>query len=95
MIDEATVDFEDFSFGAFELELSQVPVDELKAIRKIEWLKTVLMDENRDLKHDLAMAPDDVMEELANGIQLFPEEQELVRLHREATKRFGAKRHTA
>lgn len=95
MIDETTVDFEDFSFGAFELELSQVPVDELKAIRKIEWLKTVLMDENRELKRDLAMAPDDVIEELSNGIRLFPEEPELVRLFREATKRFGAKRQTA
>ena len=47
MIDESTIDFEDFSFGAFELQLSQVPVHALKVIHKIEWLKTVLGREQK------------------------------------------------
>jgi len=91
MIDESTIDFEDFSFGAFELELSQVPVSQLKAIRKVEWLKTVLMDrQTGGLKAEIEMAAEDVIEELNNGISLFPEQVDLQRLHGEAMERFSA-----
>ncbi len=92
MIDEAAVDFEDFSFGAFELKLSQVPVQRLKAIRKVEWLKTVLQDRaSGGLKAALNMKPQDVLDELANGIHLFPDQEDLRRLHREAVARYGPK----
>lgn len=91
LIDEATIDFEDFSFGAFELELSKVPVAQLKAIRKVEWLKTVLMDRaTGGLKHDVDMAPSDVLTELGNGILLFPEQEDLRRLHAEASALYAS-----
>ncbi len=90
MIDEATVDFEDFSFGAFDLKLSEVPVERLKAVRKIEWLKTVMMDRaTGGLKSEINMNPQDVLDELANGLRLFPDEAELTRLHKEAQESFG------
>ncbi len=90
MIDEHTVDFEDFSFGAFELQLSKVPVAELKAIRKVEWLKTVLVDRGTGgLKADVNMRPQDILDELANGLHLFPDQEDLGRLHREAVQRYG------
>jgi magnesium-protoporphyrin IX monomethyl ester (oxidative) cyclase len=96
LIDEATIDFEDFSFGAFELELSKVPVEQLKAIRKVEWLKTVLMDRaSGGLKSDVDMAPSDVLAELGNGILLFPEQHELRRLHSEASERYAGRTATA
>ena len=92
MIDESTVDFEDFSFGAFELELSQVPVEQLKAIRKIEWLKTVLLDRSSGhLKEDVNMSGTDVLDELAHGLHLFPQEETLQSLYQQAEKRFGAR----
>lgn len=91
MIDEETIDFEDFSFGAFELKLSQVPVDQLRAIRKIEWLKTVLMDRATGrLKQKIEMAGSDVLEELRAGIALFPDQVELRRLHAEALERYAS-----
>lgn len=92
MIDEASIDFEDFSFGAFELQLSEVPVDELKSIRKIEWLKTVLLDTNTGgLKADVNMRPADVLDELRNGLHLFPDQEVLQRLYREACERYEGK----
>jgi magnesium-protoporphyrin IX monomethyl ester (oxidative) cyclase len=95
MIDESTVDFEDFSFGAFELELSKVPIEELKAIRKIEWLKTVLLDENGRFKKDIMMDPKDLVDELDNGIRLFPDEPELIRLRNEAKGYFNLEKLSA
>ncbi len=89
MIDEATVDFEDFSFGAFELQLSQVPVEQLKAIRKIEWLKTVLLDDSGHLKRDIHMNPNDAIEELENGIRLFPDQPEIQKLYDDAIAFYG------
>lgn len=91
MIDEKTVDFEDFSFGAFELQLSKVPVERLKAVRKVEWLKTVLMDKDGGFNCDVSMSPDDVMEELSNGVRLFPSEEVLQRLHKEASSYYQQK----
>ena len=89
MIDESTVDFEDFSFGAFELQLSKVPVEQLKSIRKIEWLKTVLLDSQGRLKRDIQMNPQDAIEELENGMRLFPHEAELRTLYNDATAFYG------
>jgi magnesium-protoporphyrin IX monomethyl ester (oxidative) cyclase len=89
MIDETTVDFEDFSFGAFELQLSQVPVEQLKAIRKIEWLKTVMLDENGHLKRNIGLSPQDAIDELRNGLRLFPDQPELRQLCNEASAFYG------
>jgi magnesium-protoporphyrin IX monomethyl ester (oxidative) cyclase len=89
MIDEATIDFEDFSFGAFDLQLSQVPVEQLKAIRKIEWLKTVLLDKDGHFKRDVPLNPQDAVEEIQNGLTLFPKEEEMRRLYAEACSFYG------
>jgi anaerobic magnesium-protoporphyrin IX monomethyl ester cyclase len=90
MIDESTIDFEDFSFGAFDLQLSQVPVPELKVIRKIEWLKTILVDENDAFKHDVNMRREDVLEELGNGVKLFPDNDAIRKLYAGATAYYAS-----
>jgi radical SAM superfamily enzyme YgiQ (UPF0313 family) len=84
LIDEATIDFEDNSFGAFELQLSKVPVHQLKAIRKIEWLKTVMLDEKGELKRNIPLSSSDALEELQNGMKLFPDQDELRTLYNSA-----------
>ncbi len=89
LIDEATVDFEDLSFGAFDVQLSQVPVEQLKAIRKIEWLRTVLLDPDGELKANVALDPRDAREELENGLRLFPGEPEVQRIYELAARRYG------
>lgn len=89
LIDEATVDFEDLSFGAFDVQLSQVPIEQLKVIRKIEWLKTVLLDPDGELKANVALDPRDAREELENGLRLFPNEPELRRIFAAAAQRYG------
>ena len=89
LIDEATVDFEDLSFGAFDVQLSQVPVEQLKVIRKIEWLRTVLLDPEGELKANVALDPRDAREELENGLRLFPDEPDLRRIYAAAARRYG------
>ena len=90
MIDETNIDFEDFSFGAFDLQLSHVPVPELKVIRKIEWLKTILMDRNDAFKHDVNMRREDVLEELGNGVKLFPSNVAIRKLFNDATAYYAS-----
>ena len=90
MIDESTIDFEDFSFGAFDLQLSQVPVPELKVIRKIEWLKTILVDDNDAFKHDVNMKREDVLEELGNGVKLFPDNDAIRKLFDSASSYYAS-----
>ncbi len=89
LIDAATIDFEDLSFGAFDLQLSEVPVERLKAIRKIEWLKTVLLDANNELKPDIALNPQDAREELELGIAAFPADAALRKLYADAIQFYG------
>ena len=92
MVDEETVDFEDFSFGAFELQLSEVPVEQLKATRKIEWLKTVMLDDNGRFKRDIGMKPEDAIEELENGMTLFPDQPEMRTMYEQAMTFYGCKK---
>ena len=89
MIDEAAVDFEDFSFGAFELKLSQVPVQRLKAIRKVEWLKTVLQDEHNRFRHDVRLKRRDVIDELTKGQALFPDNHDITDMLTQAHAFYG------
>lgn len=91
LVDEATIDFEDFSYGAFDLRLSEVPVEQLKCIRKIEWLKTVFLDETGNFKADLPMNSQDMIDELQNGLTLFPDNDEIRALHAKALSYFAAK----
>jgi anaerobic magnesium-protoporphyrin IX monomethyl ester cyclase len=89
MIDEKTIDFEDLGFGAVDFQLSQVPVEQLKAIRKIEWLKIVMLDENGHFKRNSGLSPRDALNELSNGIRLFPDQPELQSLYNEALEFYG------
>lgn len=90
LVNEQTIDFEDFSYGAFDLKLSEVPVEQLKAIRKIEWLKTVFLDEHGKFKSNLPMSPRDMIDELSNGMKLFPDNDDLRALHTKALAHFEA-----
>lgn len=89
LIDDKTVDFEDLSFGAFDVQLSRVPVEQLKAIRKIEWLRTVLLDPQGEFKANVAINPNDAREELNNALRLFPDEAEIKRIYNLAAERWG------
>ena len=84
LVDDAGIDFEDFSFGAFDLQLSEVPVEQLKAIRKIEWLKTVMLDEAGAFKRDIGMSTEDAIEELQNGMTLFPDQADMKQMYHDA-----------
>ncbi|NOS99603.1 MAG: radical SAM protein [Phycisphaerales bacterium] len=88
LVDEATIDFEELSFGAFDLNLSKVPVEQLKCIRKIEWLKTVFLDEQGRFKTTLPMSPKDMMDELKNGLALFPDNEDIGTLLAQAKAHF-------
>ncbi|NJK31968.1 MAG: radical SAM protein [Deltaproteobacteria bacterium] len=61
------VDFEDFSFGAFDIQLAQVPNDQLKVLRKIEWMRMVFFNPAGEFKHDVQMARKDVLERVTHG----------------------------
>jgi magnesium-protoporphyrin IX monomethyl ester (oxidative) cyclase len=91
LLNETTIDFEDFSYGAFDLRLSEVPVEQLKCIRKIEWLKTVFLDETGNFKAGLPMNSEDMIDELQNGLTLFPDNAEIKALHTKALLYFAAK----
>jgi anaerobic magnesium-protoporphyrin IX monomethyl ester cyclase len=84
MIDESTLDFEDLTYGGFDLQLSQVPVEKLKAIRKIEWMRTIFLDDAGNFRHDIRLKRKDVMEELAKGMVLFPDNADIGRMYAQA-----------
>jgi anaerobic magnesium-protoporphyrin IX monomethyl ester cyclase len=88
LINEGEVDFEDLSFGQFDLQLSKVPVETLKAIRKMEWLRTVLLDDHGNLKSSVQMHPNDAREELEHAMVLLPNEPEIDRIYSMAAERW-------
>jgi hypothetical protein len=92
LIEEEVLDFEDFSFGAFDLQLSTVPVEQLKAIRKIEWLKTVMLDQDGRFRSDLPMNSSDAILELENGMRLFPDQPAMRHMYEEARAFYGTER---
>ena len=75
MIDPDTVDFEDFAFGAFELELSEVPVAELKAIRKAEWMRTMFLDADGRFRSDRGHKKSYVIDEITKGMEHYPDNE--------------------
>ncbi len=89
IISEQELDFEDLSFGAIDFPLSKVPVEQLKAIRKIEWLRTVMMDEYGNFNHEINMKQEEIMEELNNGLLLFPDNSEIQQLYQQAQKHYA------
>jgi anaerobic magnesium-protoporphyrin IX monomethyl ester cyclase len=78
------VDFEDFAYGAFDVQLADVPNDQLKVIRKIEWMRTMFLDGEGNFKHNLQLKKRDVLDELSKGAALFPDNPEIVRMHQQA-----------
>jgi magnesium-protoporphyrin IX monomethyl ester (oxidative) cyclase len=77
LVDEETVDFEDLAYGAFDLQLAEVPNEQLKVIRKTEWMRTIFMDAHGHLKGDLRLKREDVLDELAKAVALFPDNTEI------------------
>ncbi len=88
IIDSDNIDFEKLSFGAFDVQLSEVPVEELHRIRKIDWLLNVFADHKGALKSDLQVNPEVVLKELKNGLELYPDARELRSLYEQALDRF-------
>jgi anaerobic magnesium-protoporphyrin IX monomethyl ester cyclase len=84
VIDSARMDFEKLSFGAFDLQLSEVTVPDLHRIRKIDWILNVFADDHGNLRSDLQVPREVMVRELANGLALYPDAPELQRLHAQA-----------
>ncbi len=84
-----TLDFEDFAYGAFDLQLAQVPNEQLKAIRKIEWMRNIFLDENGNFRHDIRLKRKDVLDELMKGRALFPDNQDIAAMLKQAQVFYG------
>jgi magnesium-protoporphyrin IX monomethyl ester (oxidative) cyclase len=89
LLDEETVDFEDFAYGAFEIQLAEVPNEQLKVIRKIEWMRTIFLDRDGQIRHDLRLKQEDLLDELAKAMVLFPENEEIRGMYRQARQYYG------
>jgi magnesium-protoporphyrin IX monomethyl ester (oxidative) cyclase len=85
MLDLDTLDFEDFAYGGFDMPISQVPSEQLKAIRKIEWMRTMFMDRDGRIKRNIKLKRKDVLEELAKGMALFPDNADIAQMHAQVT----------
>ncbi len=84
LIDERTVDFEDFAYGAGELQLAAVSNVQLKTMRKVEWLRTIFLDDTGVFKHDPHLKKSDVLDELAKATSMFPDNADISDLHNQA-----------
>lgn len=73
LINEDGIDFEDFHYGAFDIPLAQVPLDELKAIRKVEWMRTMFLTKDGRFRTDHGLKRRDVLDELSKGVALLPD----------------------
>jgi len=83
------LDFEDFAYGAFDLQLAQVPNEQLKAIRKIEWMRTIFLDERGRFRNDIRLKRKDVLDELTKGRVLFPDNQDIADMLAQAKAFYG------
>ncbi len=88
MLDEDTLDFEDFAYGGFELQLAEVPNEQLKAVRKIEWMRTVFLGPDGQFRRDLQLKRKDVLDELAKADALFPGNRDIAQIHAQAEKHY-------
>lgn len=84
LLNEETVDFEDFTYGAFDLQLAAVPNEQLRVIRKIEWMRTIFLDVEGNFRHDLRLKQEDVLNELSKAVALFPDNDEIRRMYGQA-----------
>ena len=89
MIDGDTVDFEDFAYGAFDLQLAAVSVDELKSIRKAEWMRTMFLDGDGRFRTDCGLKKSDVIDEITKGIQSYPDNETIHQIHDAALAHFA------
>jgi magnesium-protoporphyrin IX monomethyl ester (oxidative) cyclase len=85
LINGEALDFSSLSFGGLDLQLSEVPVAELLKIRKIEWLKNAFADADGNLKPNLTISRKELLSEIEKGLALYPGDNELQRLHTQAT----------
>ncbi len=77
LLDPKTVDFEDFAYGGFNVQLADVPNEELKMIRKVEWMRTIFLDEHGEFRKDIKLKRKDVIDELTKGRALFPDNPDM------------------
>lgn len=89
MLDLDKIDFEDFAYGAFDLQLAAVPNEQLKAIRKIEWMRNIFLDENGQFRHDVRLKRKDVLDELNKGKALFPDDPTIATMLEQAEAFYG------
>lgn len=88
MIDEASVDFEDFAYGAFDLQLSEVPVEELKAVRKVEWMRTMFLSKDGRFRTDHGLKRQDILDEIRKGMATFPDNMDIRAMYDAARTHF-------
>jgi len=91
ILDPNELDFSKLSFGAFQVQLSEVPVSELHKIRKVDWLLNTFADQNGKLKRHLSIEPSVIIKELKNGVTLYPDEESLTSLYKQAVDRYGSR----
>jgi anaerobic magnesium-protoporphyrin IX monomethyl ester cyclase len=91
IINSESLDFEKLSFGAFDIQLSELSVNELHRIRKIDWLRNVFADPKGNIKTALQINPEIILKELKNGLELYPDAPEIRNLYNQALERFGPK----
>ncbi len=84
LINEKDVDFEDFAYGAFDIQLSQVPVEELKVVRKVEWMRTMFMTSDGQFRTDHGLKQRDVLDELAKGVRSIPDNADVKAMYEAA-----------
>lgn len=85
---EKDIDFEDFSYGTLEFQISEISVEELRSIRKIQWIMSVFSDKNGHLKKNIPMDKGLILEELEKGLELYPDNVEITKLYKQAKNRY-------
>jgi len=66
-----------------------VPNEQLKAIRKIEWMRTIFLDERGRFRNDIRLKRKDVLDELTKGRVLFPDNQDIADMLAQAKAFYG------
>jgi magnesium-protoporphyrin IX monomethyl ester (oxidative) cyclase len=81
VLNSEKLDFESLTFGAFDIQLSELSVTELNRIRKIDWLMKVFADTEGNLKLDIPMNKETTLLEIKNGLELYPNSTKLKKLY--------------
>lgn len=77
IIDLNNVDMEHLSYGGFNLQLTDIPVEKLYHIRKLEWIRSVFSDQRGELKTDLNISTEVAEDELSRALEAYPENMQI------------------